>query len=145
MFSTTPPRPRVLLIRTARSVPTHTMLLTVTLRTPPDISLPMTMAPWPLYITQLVMVTFSVGLPFNLPSSSRPDFNVMQSSPVSKKQFEMRTLRQDSGFTPSVFGADSGLIIEIPSTTRFSQPTRWTVHDGESAMVIPWIRTLRQR
>src|ERR1035438_7537166 len=47
IFSSRPPRPRVLLMRMPRSVPCATMLLATTLRIPPDVSLPSTTAPCP--------------------------------------------------------------------------------------------------
>jgi len=82
MSSTAPPRPRVVLMRMPRSVPSKMQLLIVTLRTPPDISLPMTTPPWPSNIVQLVTVMFSQGRPTRRPSASRPDLIVMQSSPT---------------------------------------------------------------
>ena len=70
----------------------------------PRSSLPTTTAPWPWYMTQLVIVTCSVGLATRRPSASRPDLITMQSSPVLKKQSDIRTLRLESTSIPSPFG-----------------------------------------
>src|SRR2546423_693277 len=74
MFSTTPPRPRVVLKRSPLSVSRKTQLVTLTLRTPPDISLPITTPPCPCSTVQLRTTIFSVGRPRRRPCSSRPDF-----------------------------------------------------------------------
>ena len=80
--STTPPRPRVDLMRIPRSVPWKTQFDIAMRRTPPAISLPIDTPPWPRSIVQLVMVTFSTGRPTFRPCASRPDLIAMQSSPV---------------------------------------------------------------
>jgi hypothetical protein len=79
---------------------------------------------------QLVIVTFSVALPYLRPSSSLPDFMVMQSSPTLIWQFEIWTLVQDEGLIPSVFG-ECGLKIEIPVTVTLSQNSGFIVQKGE--------------
>jgi hypothetical protein len=55
-------------------------------------------------MTQLVIVTCSVGLAVRLPSASLPDLITMQSSPVLKKQSDILTLRQESTSMPSPLG-----------------------------------------
>jgi hypothetical protein len=100
----TPPRPRIDLMRSPRSVPTKSESVTHTLRTPPDISLPITTPPWPRSPCRRRTTMFSLGLPTRQPSSFRPDLITTQSSPVLKKESSIRTFRLESGLQPSLFG-----------------------------------------
>ena len=117
-------------MRMPQSVPTETQLRAVMLRMPPEVSLPMTPAPWPWNMTQLVVLTNSVGRLVRRPSWSRPDLITMQSSLVLKKQSEMRTLREESMSMPSLLGpspsakgwpSGSAETKRMPRTTTSSQ------------------------
>ena len=126
--STTPPRPRRLLMRMPRSVPSNTHPAMDTRRMPPLISLPSTTPPWPCTIVQPVMAMFSQGT-FSS-ASSVPALTAMQSSPTSMWQPVMRTLRQLSGSMPSVLGESNGLTIVSLSIVTSSQRTGWIVQLG---------------
>src|SRR5690554_2426636 len=132
--STTPPRPRADFSLMPRSVPSKTQLEMVTLRTLPDTSLPITTPPWPLSIVQLVMVTFSVGTFHFLPSISRPDFMVIESSPTLMWQSEIRTLRHEVGLIPSVLG-EGGLLMVTPRIVILSENAGLMVQKGELTTV----------
>ena len=142
--STTPPLPRVDLIRIPRSVPSNTQLEIVTLRTLPLISLPITTPPCPESMVQLVIVIFSQGTPKRRACASLPDLIVMQSSPTDIWQSLICTLRQDSGFTPSVFG-EGALSMVIPFMVTLSQNSGLTVQKGEFMIFTPSIFTFLQR
>ncbi len=86
IFSTTPPRPRVVLKRSPTSVPRNVHRSTRMFRTPPDISLPTVNPPWPWYTMQSAITTSSVGRPRFRPYSSFPDLMQMASSPTSNRQ-----------------------------------------------------------
>ena len=144
MSSTTPPLPRVDLMRIPRSVPSNTQLEIVTLRTLPLISLPITTPTWPESMVQLVMVIFSQGTPKRRACASLPDLIVMQSSPTDIWQSLICTLRQDSGLTPSVFG-EGALSIVIPFIITLSQNSGFTVQKGELIIFTPSIFTFLQR
>ena len=128
--STTPPRPRVDLMRMPRSVPSKTQFEIAMLRTPPDISLPMTTPPWPCSMVQFVMVWFSAGRPILRPWRSRPDLIVMQSSPALMWQSEMWTLRHDSGIDPVGVGRVVGVVDgdaadgDVVAVDRVDRPER---------------------
>src|SRR5437868_6555899 len=96
-------------------------LRTLTFRTDPDISLPMTTPPWPCANVQLLTKIFSHGIATRLPSALYPDLITMQSSPTSKWQLLMRTFRQESGSIASVFAESEGAIIVRLSSVTFSQ------------------------
>ncbi len=81
-------------------------------------------------MVQLVMVTFSVGLAYLRPSSSRPDLIVIQSSPTLIWQSEICTFLQDEGLMPSVLG-ECGLLIVTPVIVTLSQKTGFMVQNGE--------------
>lgn len=74
-----------------------------TLRTPPDISLPIHTPFIFDQKVQLRMTTFSVGYPIRQASLSRPDLIAIASSPVEKVQPSIKTLLHDSGSQPSLF------------------------------------------
>src|SRR5437016_3844028 len=82
---------------------------------------------------------FSLGLPIRRPSAFRPDLIAMQSSPVSKTQFSISTLRHDSGSQPSLFGP--WLLIFTPRIVTFSHNTGFNSHIGEFVNATPSIST----
>src|SRR5579863_9149694 len=110
-----------------------------TLRTPPDISLPMVSPPCPSFISQLRMTRFSLGTPTRRPSRFRPDLIAMQSSPVSNTQFSIRTSRDESGSHPSLFGP--WLLILMLRTVTFVHSTGFTSNIGELIIVTPSMST----
>src|SRR6266481_5311116 len=120
-----------------------------TLRTPPEISLPIVTPPWPSFIRQFWITIFSEGTLTRRPSAFLPALIAMQSSPVLKSQFLINTSVHDSGSQPSVLGPDSRLIlppvIVILCTVTFVQSTGWTCHIGEFFRVTPSINTFLQR
>lgn len=128
--STTPPRPRRVLSRTPRSVPSKTQSLMTMPRTSPDISLPITTPPWPCSIVQFAMITFSHGAG-SADDASVPALMAMQSSPTSIWQSVMRTFRHDSGSMPSVFGESAGFFMRTPETRTSLHRKGWTVQAGE--------------
>src|SRR5699024_1895402 len=128
-FSTVPPRSRRVFSRIPRSDPWNTQLLITMLRTPPLISLPITTPPCPRTIVHPVMVTFSVATRSGV--RSVPALSAMQSSPTSMWQSLMRTLRQDSGSMPSVFGESAGLWMCRFVRVTSSQREGCTVQAGE--------------
>src|SRR5450756_1816674 len=105
IFSTTPPRPRELLKRKPTSVPMKVQLSTRTLRTPPDISLPMVNPPCAWYTVQPSTSKSSVGTPIRRPAASLPDLMQMPSSPTSNVQPQITLCRQDSKSSASLFWA----------------------------------------
>ena len=113
------------------------------LRAPPEISLPMTTPPWPSFMVQSRITTFSIGRFTRRPSSLRPDLSAMQSSPVSNVQPSMRTSRQHSGSQPSLFGP--WLRTLTLRMVTFSHNTGFSSHIGELMMVTPSMRMLRER
>ena len=80
-------------------------------------------------MVQLVIVIFSQGTPKRRACASLPDLIVMQSSPTDIWQSLICTLRQDSGFTPSVFG-EGALSMVIPFMVTLSQNSGLTVQKG---------------
>src|SRR5215471_14823891 len=111
MFSMTPPRPRMDLMRSPRSVPLNSQSVTYTFFTPPDISLPMPTPPWPSAPFTRRTTMFSLGRFTRQPSSLSPDLMMMQSSPVLNDESSMSTFLHESGSMPSLFG---------PSVTTFT-------------------------
>ena len=73
--------------------------------TPPLISLPMTMPPWPLSSRQLRMTVCSQLFFSFMPRKTLLAFMAMQSSPTWMFTPMMRVYSQLSGSMPSVFGA----------------------------------------
>ncbi len=67
---------------------------------------------------------------------SIPDLSVIQSSPMSTRQFNILKLEHESGFIPSVFGELGGFIIITELITIFLQRIGVTVHAGEFKIVI---------
>src|SRR5690242_1462269 len=106
MFSVTPPRYELVLMRSARCRFGLLILQsrTITLRTPPDDSLPMLTPPCPSFILQFCTIRFSHGLLTRRPSALRPDLIAMQASPVSKVHPSISTSVHDSGSQPSLLG-----------------------------------------
>lgn len=146
MFSITPPRLAFDLKRSARSRFGLSILQfsIKTLRTPPEISLPITTPPCPSFIVELRTMMFSERrCPIRRPSSFLPDLMAMQSSPVSKMQFSISTSLEDSGLQPSLFGP--WLTTVTPRTVTFVQSTGLISHIGELLIVTPSIRMLRLR
>ena len=78
------------------------------------------------------------------PAHLLPDLIVMQSSPTDIWQSLICTLRQDSGFTPSVFG-EGALSMVIPFMVTLSQNSGLTVQKGEFMIFTPSIFTFLQR
>ena len=103
MFSTTPPRPRVLLKRKPTSVPKKVQLSTKIFFTPPDISLPTTKPPWPCNTWLFLMMMFWQGSPRLRPFSSLPDLIQIPSSPASKLLLAIITPLHDSTSMASPF------------------------------------------
>jgi hypothetical protein len=89
-------------------------------------------------------VIFSQGTPKRRACASLPDLIVMQSSPTDIWQSLICTLRQDSGFTPSVFG-EGALSMVIPFMVTLSQNSGLTVQKGEFMIFTPSIFTFLQR
>ena len=141
MFSITPPRQELVLMRTtlSRSGESITQFSAKRFENPPDISEPTTMPPWPFFIRQLRTITFSVGVAASIPSRLRPLFMAMQSSPVSKKQSSISTFLQLSGSHPSPLGPS--FCICTPRTVRFSQKSGWITQNGERNSVTSSIST----
>jgi len=110
---------------------------------PPEISLPMTTPPWPFFMWQRRTMMFSLGTFHFRPSLLRPDLMAMQSSPVSKKQSSINTLRQDSGSQPSPLGPS--LMMVTPLTTMFSLNRGWMTQKAEFNNVTPSIRIRFER
>src|SRR5215471_16250575 len=111
-----------------------------TLLTPPEISLPTDTPPCPFFMWQSRMITLRVGVCSLRPSAFLPDLMAMQSSPVLKKQFSMRTSVHDSGSHPSVLGPEASIV--SPRTITFVHSTGCTCHMGEPSKVTPSISTL---
>ena len=151
MFSSRPPRIALFLIRIALSRRGLSMrqFSAKTLRTPPEIWLPMVTPPWPSLMWQPWMTMFWEGTRNRRPSAFLPELMAMQSSPVSKSQSLMSTSAQDSGSQPSVLGAESRLglapVIVIPRTVTLEQSTGCTCHMGEFLSVTPSMSTFLQR
>ena len=137
MFSTTPPRPRVLLNRKPTSVPTKEQPDTYTFRTPPDISLPITNPPCPCKTVLFLIITFSQGSPRLRPSSSLPDFRQIASSPASKKQLVTSTFLHDSTSSASPFCEYQGLNTFTSFKVKDSQDKGWIHQPGEFLKVTP--------
>src|SRR4051794_17617288 len=114
-----------------------------TLRTPPDISLPIVTPPWPSFIWQSSIRMSSLGVFTRRPSAFLPDLIAMQSSPVSKLQSRITTIRLDSGSQPSLFGPWE--LIFTPSTSTWSDSVGCSSHIGEFTMVTSEMTTLLQR
>ena len=74
-----------------------------TLRTPPDISLPIHTPFIFDQKVQLRMTTFSVAVQYAKHHYPRPDLIAIASSPVEKVQPSIKTLLHDSGSQPSLF------------------------------------------
>src|SRR5207247_4044885 len=92
-------------------------------------------------MVQFEIAMFSHGPRLSGSSVSMPDFSVMQSSPTSMWQSEIRTSRHESGLMPSVFGESGGLKIVTFLTATFSQRTGLMVQAGEFVAVMPSMRT----
>ena len=135
MFSITPPRHVLVLMRITRSRLGLSILLfsANTLRHPPEISLPITTPPWPFCISQLRTMMFWLGRSHRRPSLLRPLFMAMQSSPVLKKQFSMSTPSHDSGSQPSPLGPS--LLMCTPRTVMFFESSGWITQNGERSRV----------
>src|SRR5207247_4824476 len=88
-------------------------------------------------MVQFEIAMFSHGPRLSGSSVSMPDFSVMQSSPTSMWQSEMRTSRHESGLIPSVFGESAGLVMVTRVTVTFWQRTGLSVHAGEFVAVMP--------
>src|SRR3954451_20638469 len=84
-----------------------------------------------------------LGTATRRPSALRPDLMAMQSSPVSKEQLVITTMRLDSGSQPSLLGPCEDTV--TPSTSTWSDRVGWISHIGELTMVTPSMRTLLQR
>src|SRR5436853_3570075 len=104
-----------------------------TFRIPPDTSLPMDTPPCPSFIRQFSMTTLLHGTLTRRPSTFLPDLIAMQSSPVLKMQFVMRTSSQHSGSHPSLLGP--WLSIVTFRTVTFLQRTGFSSHIGELIIV----------
>src|SRR5438876_9559711 len=91
-------------------------------------------------MVQFEIAMFSHGPRLSGSSVSMPDFSVMQSSPTSMWQSEMRTSRHESGLMPSVFGESGGLKIVTVLTARFSQRPGLVVQAGQFVGVMPSTR-----
>ena len=143
--STKPPRTEFVLMRSARSRFGLSMrhFSAKMLRAPPDTSLPITTPPCPSFMEQLRMTTFSIGAARRRPSSFRPDFSAMQSSPVSNVHPSMSTSRHDSGSQPSLFGP--WLLTTTSRTVTLRHSTGWISHIGELTMVTPSMSTFWHR
>ena len=95
-------------------------------------------------MVQFEIAMFSHGPRLSGSSVSMPDFSVMQSSPTSMWQSEIRTSRHESGLMPSVFGESGGLKIVTLVTVTFSQRTGLMVQAGEFVAVMPSTRTFEE-
>src|SRR4029079_18022537 len=111
--------------------------------TPPDISLPTVIPPCPSRIRQPRTMMFLVGTFTRRPSAFRTDLIAMQTSPVLKSQFSIKTSVHDSGSQPSLFGP--WLLIFTSRTVTLVQSTGCISHIGELMICTPSIRTLVQR
>src|SRR3989449_8269124 len=96
-------------------------------------------------MVQFEIAMFSHGPRLSGSSVSMPDFSVMQSSPTSMWQSEIRTSRHESGLMPSVFGESAGLKIVTFVAVTFSQRTGLMVQAGEFVAVMPSTRTFEDR
>src|SRR5690606_4314096 len=143
-FSTNPPLSVLVLIRMARSKLGLSILqfLTYTLRTPAEISLPITTPPWPSFIIQSSTTMFSLGIFTLRPSSFLPDLIAIQSSPVSNTQFLMCTFLLYSGSQPSLLGP--WLLTVTPSTVTLLHLIGCITQKGALIKVTPCIRTFSQ-
>lgn len=90
----------------------------VTLRMPPDISLPIATPPWPYAKWQFSIRMFSLGRPTLRPSSSRPDLMEMQSSCASMRVEVISISLDESISMPSELGIYSNARISIPSIVK---------------------------
>src|SRR2546425_8166199 len=88
-------------------------------------------------MVQFEIAMFSHGPRLSGSSVSMPDFRVMQSSPTSMWQSEMRTSRHESGLIPSVFGESAGLGMVTRGTVTLLQRPGLIVHAGEVGAVVP--------
>src|ERR1044072_4496255 len=90
MFSSRPPRTALFLKRSAWSRLGLSIVQSSAkrLRTPPELSLPTEMPPWPSFIWQRRMTMFSEGTFRRRPSALRPDLTAMQSSCVKGAVFD---------------------------------------------------------
>lgn len=97
MSFTKPPLPRAVLILTADCVLIPVTFSILTLRIPPDISLPRAMpAESGEMQVRRRMTRSSVGIPNLIPYWSHPLLTAMQSSPETIKQSSIRVLKQES-------------------------------------------------
>src|SRR5207253_794995 len=87
---------------------------------------------------------FSLGHNSRRPSVSLPLLIVMQSSPTSIWQFEIRTFRHDSGLIPSVFGDSGGFWIVTLSIITLSHASGLIVQYGDRLNVSPSTSTFLQ-
>ena len=142
MFSTTPPRPRVLLKRSPTSVPRNVQLSTKIFFTPPDISLPTTKPPCPCSTVLFITITFRQGSPRRRPSSSLPDLMQIPSSPASKELLIINALLQDSRSRASPFCEYQGLETVTLLIVIFSHDNGCRHQLGEFLNVAPSSSTL---
>ena len=112
MSSITPhlPRPRRVLMRRPRSLPSIRQLCTRTCFTPPLISLPTVTPPCPSSMWQYAISMSSQGVLYSFPMYILPDLMAMQSSPVEKRMPSALTFLQLSGSKPSVLGLFQGAV-----------------------------------
>jgi hypothetical protein len=85
---------------------------------------------------------FCAGLASRRPSSLRPEFTAMQSSPVSKVQPSISMPSTDSGSQPSLFGPWPST--STSRTIMLRQSTGWICQKGEPRKRTPSISTLSQ-
>ena len=111
--------------------------------TPPDISLPMVIAPHRPRNRLCSMTTFAHGTPTRRPSTSRPDLMTTPSSPVSNVQPVTCTSVHASGSQPSTVAPRENTLTLLIVTLVHSTGCRF--HIAELRRCTPSINTLVQR
>jgi len=103
------------------TIGSSSMFETSTLRTPPEVSLPMVKPAEPTVTSELRITMFSLGRFTRNPSPSRPDLMTSASSLAWMSARSTRTFLEESMSTPSVLGMRPVSFIRF----RIFTPSTW--------------------